>query len=59
MTLESKIALRLATEADIRALHPLIEPEVRGGAIGAEPERGAKQLAQPPWSRWDVIACSQ
>ena len=30
MTLESKITLRLATEADIHALHPLIEASVRG-----------------------------
>jgi GNAT superfamily N-acetyltransferase len=30
MTIESKIALRLATEADIHALHPLIEVSVRG-----------------------------
>jgi len=29
MTLESKITLRLATEADIRALHPLIEASAR------------------------------
>jgi GNAT superfamily N-acetyltransferase len=30
MTLESKFTLRLATEADIHALHPLIEASVRG-----------------------------
>lgn len=30
MTIESKIALRLATEADISALHDLIEASVRG-----------------------------
>ena len=30
MTLESKFTLRLATEADIPALHPLIEASVRG-----------------------------
>jgi GNAT superfamily N-acetyltransferase len=30
MTLESKFTLRLATEADIRALHALIEASVRG-----------------------------
>ena len=30
MTLESKFTLRLATEADIRALHALVEASVRG-----------------------------